>query len=147
LRSRVGAANARIDRRPLQLIERAGQMIRRVLKTILLVPIAAVLVALAVANRQPVMVSFDPFDPADPAFAMTMPLYLVGFTILIAGVVVGGIAAWLEQGKWRRARIRLASENGMIRTELEYLRRQAAKPNGRALAHPAGPAAKTPPAA
>ncbi len=118
-------------------------MIRRVLKTILLIPVAAVLVALAVANRQAVMVSFDPFNSADPAFAMTMPLYLVGFTMLITGVVVGGIAAWLEQSKWRRARTRLASENGVIRTELEQLRRQAA----RALSHAPGSVAKAPPAA
>ena len=122
-------------------------MFRRVLKTIVLVPIAAVLVALAVANRQPVTVSFDPFDPADPAFAMSTPLYLVGFTILIAGVVLGGIAAWLEQSKWRRTGNRLAAEIGVIQTELEHLKRQAARPEGRSLTHPSGPVAKTSPTA
>jgi Lipopolysaccharide assembly protein A domain len=122
-------------------------MIRRLLKAIILIPVAAGLVALAVANRQPVTVSFDPFDSANPVYAMTMPFYLVGFAILIAGVVLGGLAAWLEQGKWRRARARLAAEVGLIRSELEQLRRQAAKPEGRALTHPAGPVAKRPPAA
>jgi hypothetical protein len=122
-------------------------MFRRLLKAIVLIPIAAGLVALAVANRQPVTVSFDPFDPADPAYALTTPFYLVGFTILIAGVVLGGIAAWLEQGKWRRARARLAAEVGVIRNELEQLRRQAANPEGRALMRPAGSVAKRPPAA
>jgi len=122
-------------------------MFRSALKAIVLIPIAAVLVALAVANRHPVTVSFDPFDPADPAFAMMTPLYLVGFTILIAGVVVGGISAWLGQRKWRRAGARLAAEIGVIRSELEHLRLQAARPEGRALTRQAGPAAKTPPAA
>jgi uncharacterized integral membrane protein len=121
-------------------------MFRRLLKAIVLIPIAAALVGLAVANRQPVTVSFDPFDPVDPAYAMTMPLYLAGFTILIAGVVLGGFAAWLKQGKWRRARARLAAEIAVMRTELEHLRRQLARPEGRALTH-AGPVAKRPPAA
>jgi hypothetical protein len=122
-------------------------MFRRLLKVIVLVPIAAALIGLAVANRRPVTVSFDPFDPADPAYAVTMPLYILGFTVLIAGVVLGGIAAWLEQGKWRRARARLADEIGLAQTELAQLRRQAAKPEGRALTHPAGTVAKRPPAA
>jgi hypothetical protein len=122
-------------------------MFRRLLKAIILIPIAAALVALAVANRQSVTVAFDPFDPADPAYAMTMPLYLAGFAVLIAGVVLGGIATWLEQGKWRRARARLAVEIGVVRIELERLKQQTAKPDGRSLTHPAGAAAKRPPAA
>ena len=66
---------------------------------IFIIPAAIVLVALAVANRQLVSVSFDPFDPSDADLAMTVPLYVVGFTVLIAGVVLGGTAARLKQGK------------------------------------------------
>ncbi len=77
-------------------------MIRRFLKTIVIIPAAAALVALALANRQPVTVSFDPFDSSDPDLMITVPFYLVGFTVLIAGVVLGGIATWLRQGKPRR---------------------------------------------
>jgi hypothetical protein len=77
-------------------------MISRFLKTIVMVLVAVVLVALAIANRQPVTVSFDPFDSSDPDLAVTVPFYLVGFTILIAGVMLGGTAAWLKQGKRRR---------------------------------------------
>ena len=96
-------------------------MFRKILRTIVLIPAAAVLVALAVANRQPVTVSFDPFDPADPAYALTTPLYLVGFALLIMGVVLGGIATWLEQGKSRRTSARLAAELGVVRSELGRL--------------------------
>jgi len=32
-----------------------------------------------------------------------VPLYVVGFTVLIAGVVLGGIAVRLKQGKWLRS--------------------------------------------
>jgi hypothetical protein len=122
-------------------------MLRRFLQAIILVPIAGALVAWGVANRHMVVVSFDPFDPANPAYAMTVPLYLLGFAILIAGVVLGGIATWFEQGKWRKARARLAAEVVVVRSELEHARRHAAARETRALTRPAGPVAKTPPAA
>ena len=122
-------------------------MFRRILRTIVLIPAAAVLVALAVANRQSVTVSFDPFDPADPAYVLTAPFYLAGFALLIAGVVLGGIATWFEQGKLRRNSARLAAELGVVRSELGRLKQQAAKAEGRSLMTPAGPVAKTPPAA
>jgi hypothetical protein len=102
-------------------------MFRRILRTIVLIPAAAVLVALAVANRQSVTISFDPFDPADPAYVLTAPFYLVGFSLLIAGVVLGGIATWFEQGKLRRNSARLAAELGVVRSELGRLKQQTAK--------------------
>jgi len=71
----------------------------------------------------------------------------VGFAILIAGVILGGIAAWLDQGKSRRARARLAAEIGVVRAELESLKRKAAKTESRALPSASGPIAKRPPAA
>jgi len=122
-------------------------MFRRLLQAIVLIPLAGALVGWAVANRQPVVVSFDPFNPASPAYAMTVPLYLMGFVALIAGVVLGGAATWFKQGKWRRARARLAAEIGVVRAELERLKRHAAARDGRALAPPAGQVANRPPAA
>jgi hypothetical protein len=122
-------------------------MFRRLLTAIVLIPIFGALVAWAFANQQPVTVSFDPFDAAHPAYAVTKPLYLVGFAILIAGVMLGGIAAWLEQGKSRRARTRLAAEVAVVRAELENLKRQAGKSERRAVTHTSGPVAKRPPAA
>jgi hypothetical protein len=124
-------------------------MFRRLVLAVILLPIAAVLVGFAVANRRGVVVSFNPIDAGDPAYSMTVPLYLLAFVALIAGVVLGGIAAWLEQGKWRRARARLAAEIGVVRTELEHLKGRAAAQDRRAL--PPAPmeatAAKRPPAA
>jgi hypothetical protein len=122
-------------------------MFRRLLTAIVLIPIFAALVAWAFANQQPVTVSFDPFDVARPAYAVTKPLYLVGFAILIAGVMLGGFAAWLEQRKSRRARTRLAAEVAVVRAELENLKRQAGKSESRAVTRAGGPVAKRPPAA
>jgi len=85
-------------------------MISRIIAIIILVPLAIVIVALAVANRSPVTVSFDPINIADPLFVMQVPLYLLMLALLIGGVVIGGIAAWLKQGRWRRQSRRLAYE-------------------------------------
>jgi uncharacterized integral membrane protein len=80
-------------------------MIRKIVTALVLIVLALALIAFAVANRQVVTVSLDPFDQADPALMLTLPLYLVIFALLIVGVVLGGCAAWLRQSKWRgRAR-------------------------------------------
>jgi hypothetical protein len=131
----------------LKVIMRAKPLVRSLLKAIVVIPAFAALVALAIANHQPVTVSFNPFDSSDPDLAVTVPLYLVAFTVLIAGVVVGGIAAWLKQGKRRRIGTRLAAENVTMRSELAYLKGQIAGRDGRSPAHPTGSANKTLPAA
>ena len=86
-----------------------------------MIPAAAVLGLFAMANRHPVTVSFDPFDAADTAFAVTVPLYILAFTILIAGVALGGFAAWLGASRHRRLGSRLARKNAAIRSELSSL--------------------------
>ena len=88
---------------------------------------AAALVAFAIANRTLVTVSFDPFEPTDPAFMVTLPLYLLGFAILILGVALGGIAAWFNQGKWRRHRRRLEAELGRVRAEFDRAKRDTSR--------------------
>jgi uncharacterized integral membrane protein len=122
-------------------------MIRRFVCALAMIPAAAVLVGLAIANRQPVTVSFNPFDSSDPDLAVTVPLYVAGFTVLIAGVVLGGFAAWLKQGKHRRTGSRLAAEVVTIRTELAHLKGQMARPEGRSPAGSTEPVNKRLPAA
>jgi uncharacterized integral membrane protein len=111
-------------------------MIRKFLKALVMLPAGIALGLLAMANRQPVTVSFDPFDATDTDFTVTIPLYVLGFTILVAGVVLGGLATWLKQGRHRRLRSRLAAENVVIRTELASLKGKAARADGRALTLP-----------
>ena len=78
-------------------------MLRKIFTALILLPLAIIVVSLAVANRENVTLSFDPFDPGHPALTRALPLYLLMLMLLIGGVFVGGIAAWLTQGKWRRA--------------------------------------------
>jgi uncharacterized integral membrane protein len=96
------------------------------LKLLVLAPIAVLLLIFAFANRQIITVSFDPFVDGDiPAFAITAPLFLILILAMMLGVLAGGAATWLAQGKFRKA----ARQN---RAEAERLRNeaQAARPIG-----------------
>jgi uncharacterized integral membrane protein len=99
-------------------------MFRKIVTAVIIVPLAVVIVAFAVANRQTVIVSFDPFSAASPAYAATLPLFAVIFAVLIFGVLVGGIAAWLRQGKWRRTARRLDGEVRTLHQEMDAVRRR-----------------------
>ena len=99
-------------------------MIRKIVSALILVPLAIVLITFAVANRQIVIVSLDPFDQAHPALTRALPLYLLMLMLLIGGVVVGGIAAWLRQGKWRRAARRADAQARELRAEVDRLKRR-----------------------
>jgi uncharacterized integral membrane protein len=103
-------------------------MLRKIVTTIIVVPIAAVIVAFAVANRQTVTVSFDPFSTAAPAYAATLPLFAVIFAVLILGVLIGGIAAWIRKSKWRRAARQREAEVHALQGEQETIRRRFGTP-------------------
>jgi uncharacterized integral membrane protein len=76
--------------------------LKRFLWVVLALPAALILVTLAVANRQPVRLVLDPFRPEAPLLAMELPLYAYMLGALIAGVVLGGVATWMTQGRWRK---------------------------------------------
>jgi uncharacterized integral membrane protein len=98
-------------------------MLRKLVTALILVPLAIVLVAFAVANRQTVVVSFDPFDQAHPAFTLAVPLFALILALVVSGVIVGGVAAWLRQSKWRRT-ARLAQAHAReLGAELDRLKR------------------------
>jgi uncharacterized integral membrane protein len=98
---------------------------RKVVAAVILVPLAVVIIAFAVANRQIVTVSLDPFSVERPAAAVTLPLFALILVLLIIGVVIGGVAAWLRQTKWRRAARRLEREVDELRGEINALTRNA----------------------
>jgi hypothetical protein len=71
-----------------------------------------------------VTVSFDPFSAAEPAYSATVPLFVLIFVLVILGVVVGGVAAWFRQGKWRRLARRLEGDVHDLHAEVEAIRRR-----------------------
>ena len=102
-------------------------MLRKVLTIVIVVPLAVLIVAFAVANRQAVTVSFDPFSSADPAYAAKLPLFALIFALVILGVIVGGIATWLRQASWRRTARALDADVRTLHQELEAMRRRVAE--------------------
>ena len=82
-------------------------MIGRVAGLIVGFVAAVLLVTLAVANRHGVRLVLDPFSPENPVIFLELPFYGYLLGVLMLGVALGGLAAWLSQGKWRRlARLR-----------------------------------------
>lgn len=78
-------------------------MIKRIVRFVVVLPLAVILIAFAIANRGMVTISLDPINDAAPMLALDMPIYRLVFLTLIIGVALGGAAAWLAQGKWRKA--------------------------------------------
>ena len=102
-------------------------MLRRIVAALILVPLAVIIIAFAVANRQIVTVSLDPFSSVAPAASLTLPLFVLIIVLLIVGVIVGGVAAWLRQNKWRRTARRLEREVRELRGRIDALQGSAAE--------------------
>ncbi|MGA9323763.1 MAG: LapA family protein, partial [Xanthobacteraceae bacterium] len=96
-------------------------MLRRIVAAIILVPVAVLIIAFAVANREAVTVSLDPFSGHDPAATVSLPLFALVIALLIIGVLIGGAASWLRQGKWRGAARRFERELHVLRGKLAAL--------------------------
>ncbi len=95
------------------------------LKLLILVPVAIVILAFAIANRQIVSVSFDPFsEPSASGSFVTAPLFILLFLALIVGVIVGGVATWFTQGANRRRARDARDEAERWREEVRRLREQ-----------------------
>jgi uncharacterized integral membrane protein len=103
-------------------------MLRKSVSALILVPLAIALAAFAVANRRPVVVSFDPFDAAHPAFTLAVPLFALMLLLVGVGVIIGGIAAWLRQSRWRRAARLAQGEARELRAQADRLRQQLGEP-------------------
>jgi hypothetical protein len=75
---------------------------RKLILAVLVVPLGVVLVTLAVVNRKHVLLVLDPFGGAEPRMSLEAPQFLFLLGAFILGLVVGGLATWLGQGKWRK---------------------------------------------
>lgn len=85
-------------------------MLNRIVAVIVILPIALVLIALAVANRGGVDFTVDPFHPGNPALTVHWPLFVYLFIAMAAGMVVGSMATWLRQGQYRKQAREKAAE-------------------------------------
>ena len=95
-------------------------MLNRFMLIAVLVPLAIILVALAVANRGVASFTLDPFNPGNPALTWQMPLFVLLFAAIVIGMIVGSLATWIKQGRYRK----LARQRSQ---EAEVLRQAAAR--------------------
>jgi uncharacterized integral membrane protein len=96
-------------------------MLRKLVFWLVLVPLAIIILMFAVANREIVTVSFDPFNAMAPAASVSVPLFVLIFVLVILGVIIGGVAAWLRQSGYRRAARQRDAEVSALRREIETL--------------------------
>jgi hypothetical protein len=99
-------------------------VLRRVTWLLLALPAAGILVTLAVANRHPARLVLDPFRPEAPVLSLQLPFYAWLFLALIGGVILGGVATWMTQSKWRRTARSRALEALRWQAEADRLTRE-----------------------
>lgn len=115
-------------------------MLRKLLWLLVVFPAGVLLVTFALANRQDVRLSLDPFSSSDPLLFVEAPFFLFLLGALLLGLLLGGFATWLGQRKWRktarqnirdadtlRAQNRLLDERLSAANAREYDRAEAAE--------------------
>ena len=105
-------------------------MLRKIVNALVILPLAIIFVVFAVANRQLVTLSFDPFDSNDPALGVTLPLFIVIIAAAIFGVMAGSIATWFGQHRWRKAAKQQEAEARHARAQLADLRERTRAASG-----------------
>lgn len=97
-----------------------------ILKWLVLLPLALAVLLLSLANDQAVTVHLNPFDADDPVLRLDLALYQIAFIIFLLGALMGGIAAWSGQRKYRRrSRARRdEAERMQARADRSEVRRQ-----------------------
>jgi hypothetical protein len=108
-------------------------MARKIVGWLVLVPLCAVLIAFALANRQLVSVNINPFvAPVEAGTAgYGVPMFIVLYAVLLLGVLLGGTATWFAQGEHRRRERHWRREAHQLGQELEARRRQSGEVKAR----------------
>jgi len=99
-------------------------MLRKILFWIVGIPVAAAAILLSVANRHMVIFSLDPSAAKPPFMSFELPLYLLLFAVLICGILLGGIFAWIGQNNWRRKARSNQFQVGVLQREADEHKRK-----------------------
>jgi hypothetical protein len=100
---------------------------KRILTWVIGLPVAIIMIAFAIANRKSHTVSFDPFSQDAPWASLELPLWSLFYAGIFVGLVAGGVAAWLKQGKWRKIARGRRTELDSLRIENERLKQQLSR--------------------
>jgi uncharacterized integral membrane protein len=96
---------------------------RKLVAALIVVPLGVLLVALSVVNRKPVTLGLNPFD-ASSGFAIEAPFFLFLLGAFALGLLIGGLATWLSQGKWRKTARVEAREASTWRRQADRLEKE-----------------------
>lgn len=99
-------------------------MARKLFRLFIALPLALVLIVLAVSNRHTVRMVLDPFAPENPAVFLDLPFYAYLFTAMLVGLLLGGFTTWMTQSRWRKTARRRTAEAEKWRREADRLTRQ-----------------------
>lgn len=89
-----------------------------------MVPFGVVLVALLVTNRQPVPFIYNPFVAHEFAQKIELPFFYYLLGTLIVGAMLGALATWFGQARWRRAARKRSKEARELRRKADELMQQ-----------------------
>jgi lipopolysaccharide assembly protein A len=109
----------------------------RTLRYVFLALLAIVLMTVALANRAPVALRLVPDDVG--AFlglggAVTLPLFLIIFGGIVAGLLIGFVWEWFREAKHRSSASSKTREVSRLERELAVLRDAKAEPEDEVLA-------------
>lgn len=113
-------------------------MLRLIFWIFFVIPIGALFVVLAVANRHEVSLILDPFRPQDPVLALPAPMFVFLFGALFLGLILGGTASWISQGRWRSLARERTRDAYRWKSEADRLLREQEAANAVAIAGPGG---------
>lgn len=99
-------------------------MTKRIVAVLVLLPAAIIIIALSLANRQPVELIVPNFD-GTPLFGATIPLFALVFLTLFLGLILGSLSTWLRQARYRRAAEMRKAEAEKAKREAEKYRERA----------------------
>lgn len=94
----------------------------RTIRLLITVLLALVLIMVALANRGPVTVSLVPQELAaylGGSYSVAMPLFLLLFLTLAAGMVLGLIGEWLRESPYRSQAARARSAERVVTVQTE----------------------------
>lgn len=106
-------------------------MVKRIVGWLVLVPLCALLIVFALANRQFVALNFNPFvaPPSLQQPGYGVPLFLVLYVVLLVGVLLGGTATWFAQSQHRQRERHWRREAQLLSRELDGLRKTQRQPS------------------
>ena len=102
-------------------------------RTLFFWTLALATAVIAVANRNDVPLSFDPFNAAAPAILFQVPLYTIILAAALIGILLGGWSSWLSQSHVRLALRESEDKIRRLEREVEVAQKIIVKPTGRAV--------------